>query len=176
MSGQSRPTLLSSCARAASAAEARYRIPYPNSQGRSSRIFALDAAAEEAMQSLEAGEWAGARFLTVVATGSGDSNVVPVSGFDLRLPDGASVPLAEALDGADLVVLLSAGGDNADAARAIAREASNRRIMTAGLALAEGLSSPQANRVVNGLRPFTSVLVVASDNDFIPAMLTALRA
>lgn len=176
MSGQNRPVSLSSCARAASAAEARYRIPYPNSRGRRSRIFALDAGAAEAMQALAKGEWAGARFLTVVASGSDASNVVPVSGFHLRTPDGAEVQLAEVLDGADLVVLLSAGGDNAEAARTIAREASNRRIMTAGLALAEGLSSPQANRVVNGLRPFTSVLVVASDNDFIPAMLSALRA
>ncbi len=31
-------------------------------------------------------------------------------------------------------------------------------------------------KIVNTLRPFASVLVVADDDDFIPAMLTALRA
>ena len=54
--------------------------------------------------------------------------------------------------------------------------ANARHIMTAGLALTDGLTRPEVERVVNGLRPFASVLAVAGDNDFIAAMLTALRA
>ncbi len=42
--------------------------------------------------------------------------------------------------------------------------------------LGQGTQQPKIDDVVNILRPFTSVLVVATDNDFIPAMLTALRA
>jgi len=37
-----RPTLLNSCAMAATAAEASFRVPYPNSMTRQSRIIALD--------------------------------------------------------------------------------------------------------------------------------------
>ena len=39
---QRQPTLLNSCARAATAAEARYRISYPEFARRSSRVIALD--------------------------------------------------------------------------------------------------------------------------------------
>ena len=38
------PTLLGSCAKAASAAEVRFRVDYPNSKARVSRIIALDEA------------------------------------------------------------------------------------------------------------------------------------
>jgi len=176
MTVQSRPTLLASCARAATAAEARFRVPYPNSRTRTSRIFALDRGAAAAMQGIEEEQWAGAHFLRVAEPGAGDPNVVSVSGFALKGPDGVSLRLADELVGADLVVLLASSGANGDAAKAIAREASARKIMTAGLVLAEGLSSREVEKVVTALRPFASVLVVAGDNDFIPAMLTALRA
>ena len=62
------PTLLHSCARAATAAEARFRIEYPNSTTRASRIVALDDDAAELMRQIEEGPWSGARFLTFVAT------------------------------------------------------------------------------------------------------------
>ena len=48
--------------------------------------------------------------------------------------------------------------------------------MLAGLALASGSDASSSTAVVNAMRPFATVLVVSSDNDFIPAMLTALRA
>ena len=60
-----RPTLLSSCAKAATAAEARFRVPYPNALTRASRIFALDAGAAEAMFAITEDPWNGAHFLTV---------------------------------------------------------------------------------------------------------------
>lgn len=176
MSERNRPTLLGSCARAATAAEARFRVPYPNSRERASRIFALDEGAAAALRAIAEEDWAGARFLTVAPPGGTDPKVVSLSGFALHGPGGEPVRLADELAGADLVVLLSSTGANGAAAEAIAREAGSRRIMTAGLALTDGLSRPQVEKVVNGLRPFASVLAVASDNDFIAAMLTALRA
>ena len=56
-------TLLDRCDRAATAAEARFRIDAPNSTGRSSRIIALDSGAERIVESLARGSWNGARFL-----------------------------------------------------------------------------------------------------------------
>jgi NAD(P)H-hydrate repair Nnr-like enzyme with NAD(P)H-hydrate epimerase domain len=90
--------------------------------------------------------------------------------------DGAKASLTEELEGADVVVLISGTGENAGAAEVVTREAYHRKIMTAGLALSDPDTGKTADAVVNILRPFASVLVVAQDHEFIPAMLSALRA
>ena len=54
----------SSCARAATAQEARFRVDYPNSRPRATTIIALDRASERALRPVQAGAWNGARFLT----------------------------------------------------------------------------------------------------------------
>jgi hypothetical protein len=166
-----RPTLLSSCARAATAAEARFRVDYPNARPRASRIFALDQGAAEAMFRITEDRWNGAHFLTVAAAGiDADSDA---AALPLARPDGNAARLPDEIEGADLVVLIAAEGSGAGAARVIAREAWQRRIMCVALALGGG---SRAEAVVNELRPLASVLVVARDVDFIPAMLSALRA
>jgi hypothetical protein len=173
-SGQ-RPTGLGSCARAATTAEARYRVKYPNSLTRASRIFALDARAADAMYAVTEDPWQGAHFLTV---GKTSVNVDTTLADDLPLigPGGASVKLSDELDGADVVVLLASADANIGAAEVVAREAYARHIMIAALALGDGLSQNKLDDVVAALRPFAGVLVAASDDDFIPAMLSALRA
>jgi hypothetical protein len=169
------PTLLSSCARAATAQEARFRVEYPNSATRRTRIFALDATAAEAMFAITEDPWHGAHFLTVAGNGV-DPDKTQASELTLSAPDGTPADLTQEIEGADVAVLISATGENAGAAEVIARETFNRKIMTAGLALSDPQRAGRIDNVVNTLRPFTSVLVVANDRDFIPAMLTALRA
>lgn len=170
-----RPTMLGSCARAATAAEARYRVQYPNSLDRASRIFALDARAAEAMYAITEDPWNGAHFLTV-----GKGRVMPdttsIDDLPLSAPGGTRTTLSAEIDGADVVVMLASTDANIGAAEVIAREAWRRKIMLAGLALGDGLDQKAIDSVVAALRPFASVLVVAADNDFIPAMLSALRA
>ena len=58
------PTLLSSCAKAATAAEARFRVDYPNSKARASRIIALDADAADLMHRIDDDSWGEAHFLS----------------------------------------------------------------------------------------------------------------
>ncbi len=170
-----RPTMLGACARAATTAEARFRVQYPNSLARASRIFALDALAADAMYGVSEDPWNGARFLTV-----GKGRVLPdATGIDdlaLSAPDGTKATLSSELAGADVIVLLASATANVGAAEVIAREAYRRHIMIAGLALGGGPNGAGAEAAVAALRPFASVLVVASDSDFIPAMLSALRA
>jgi hypothetical protein len=163
------PTMLSSCARAATAAEARFRVPYPNSRARRSRIFALDATAAEAMYRITEDPWTDAHFLTVSAA--------PGAGA-LRLghPNGIPADLDDELEGADVAVLIASEGGNEHLAEAISRACFERNIMCAGLALAKGKSGAAFDGVVNSMRRFARVLVVAQDEDYIPAMLTALRA
>lgn len=170
------PTMLSSCARAATAAEARFRVPYPNSLARKVRIFALDAAAAEAMYGITEDPWHGAHFLTLGATGHVDADRTRAEDLPLSHPDGTAARLDEELQGADIVVLLATQGTAEGAAEVIARECFERRITCAGLALGLGHGQKALDRVVNAMRGFTRVLVVAEDADYIPAMLTALRA
>lgn len=171
-----RPTLLSSCALAATAAEAKFRVEYPNSRTRASRIFALDEGAAQAMYAISEDPWNGAHFLTVTTKNDIDPDMTLGQELPLGTPDGIAVDLLAELEKADVVVLISTSASNAGAAEVIAREAYNRKIMIAGLVLAGGRSQKDIEAVVNTLRPFASVLVVANDDDFIPAMLTALRA
>lgn len=170
------PTLLASCARAATSAEARYRVQYPNSRTRASRIFALDAGAAEAMYGITEEPWNGAHFMTLANTSPVDPESTDAADLPLAHPDGSAASLLAELEGADVVVLLATRGDNEGAAEVIAREAFHRKIMCAGLALASGKSESSVDKVVNSMRRFATVLVVARDNDYIPAMLTAIRA
>jgi hypothetical protein len=170
------PTMLSSCARAATAAEARFRVAYPNSATRSTRIFALDASAAEVMFRITEEPWSNAHFLTLGASGVVDAEKTVAADLPLSHPDGSQADLNAELAGADVAILLANGGGNAGAAEVIARECFERGIMCAGLAVAESSKSGRVTQVVNSMRPFTRVLVVAQDPEFVPAMLTALRA
>lgn len=170
------PTLLSSCKLAATAAEARFRVNYPNSRSRASRIFALDSVAAEAMYDITEQPWQGAHFLTVVDKGPIDPGSTLARDLPLSHPDGTVALLDEEIEGADVVIMISALGRQTGAAEVVAREAYNRKIMLAGLVLVNPDSKEVNNRIVSLMRPFATVLVVAADPDFIPAMLSALRA
>lgn len=169
------PTMLGSCARAATAEEARFRVQYPNSTTRTSRIFALDADAAEAMYAVTEDPWENAHFLTLSAQSAITAETAPKD-LPLSHPNGAPADLDTELTGADVVVLLATDGSSEGAAEVIARECFERKIMCAGLALGRGKSEEDLDRVVNSMRRFARVLVVAQDDDYIPAMLTALRA
>lgn len=170
------PTLLGSCARAATASEARFRVTYANSKTRKSRIFALDPAAAETMYRITEEPWNGAHFLTLVSKKPIDPETTRAADLPLCHPDGTPARLDAELDGADVVVLLAANGDGEGAAEVIARECFQRNIMCAGLALGAGQPDITVDRAVNSMRRFARVLVVARDDDYVPAMLTALRA
>jgi hypothetical protein len=170
------PTMLSSCARAATAAEARYRVQYPNSVTRTSRIFALDPAAAEAMYAITEQPWNDAHFLTLATQKSVEADQMTAADLPLCHPDGSLANLVDEIAQADVVVLLATEGTGEGAAEVIARECYARNIMCAGIALGAGNPQASVNRVVNSMRRFARVLVVADDADYLPAMLTALRA
>jgi hypothetical protein len=142
-----RPILLNSCARAATAAEARFRIDRPIA-GRSARIVALDSGAAEVLHRVALGEWQGARF------------------FTSELP-------TEELDDADLVIMIATEGDGAETASEIAKACAERGVMTAGLILGGTL---EAGEAASALRPYARVLMVTDDEHDISEVLTALRA
>lgn len=173
--------MISESARAASAAEARFRLDAPNSRPRSTRIIALDPAAERAIGSIADGGWAGARFLTLVATTPAGDGLegVPID-VTLRDIDGREAMLAETLAAADAVVMIAGSAAGAGAAAVIGGACSARGILATGLVVesadAGGDGGGDAERALRSLRPHAAMLVVASGAEYIPEMLSALRA
>lgn len=178
-----------SCAVATTGLESKYRVQYPNSQPRVSCIFTLDESSAEQLTELFGNQYTvnpdvakstdipfqNARLLKL-------ENVIPIDpattkASDLHLQNfnGDAVQLDVCIEGADVCILIASENKNMGAAEVIAREAFNRKIMTAGLAL--GLSdAADMSEVINALRPFASVLVVANGTEYITDMLLALRA
>jgi hypothetical protein len=142
-----RPILASSCALAATAEEARFRIDRPIG-GRSALVVALDGEAADIVDRVAEKPWRGARFLRTAD-----------SSFDL--------------EDVDAVVMIATAEADAEAAAALAEACFERGIMTAGLILGEGAEVAAA---VSALRPYARNLMVTEDEEDVAEVLTALRA
>jgi hypothetical protein len=167
--GQRQPTLLASCARATTAAEARYRISYPGFARRSSRVIALGGQSERAVRDMGGRSWGGGHFLVF-------ESAVPDDALLRHAGTGGTALLSEELDGADTVVMVASAGASAEAASIIGDAAAARGIMSAGLVLpAPPGSGGSVNELVSALRPNAMVLVVLGDAADVPEVLSALR-
>jgi hypothetical protein len=167
---QRQPTLASSCALAVTAAEARFRISYPEFATRNSRVIALDDQAAAVVRSLSAQQWSGGHFLVFEA-------LAPVNGpgaadARLRRADGTGVLLSDELNDADAVVMVATVQGSAAAASVIGDACAARSIMSAGLVIS---GSEPADEVVSALRPNAMVLVILRDDSDISEILSALR-
>ena len=150
MTSPMRPILASSCARAATAEEARFRIDRPIG-GRRALVVALDDGAADVVDRVAERPWGAARFF--------------------RTPDIPAV--TDELADADVAIMVATPDADAGAASAIAQACARRGIMTAGLILGERAEVAAA---VSALRPYARNLMVTSDEDDVAAVLTALRA
>jgi hypothetical protein len=161
-------SLLSSCARAASAEESRFRIDRPIAPSRAGRIIALDDGAAEVVARTAEMEWANARFY--VCTGAeGDE-------LTLRGIDGGPATLADELASASVVVMVATSDAGADCAYALGKACWERGVQTAGLVLGDGtLGGTPAAAAVAALRPHARVLLPDADELDVVDLLTALR-
>jgi hypothetical protein len=169
---QRQPTLLSSCARATTAAEARYRISYPEFARRDSRVIALDDHAAELVERMAGQRWSGGHFLAFEAVVPPNGSALPTADARLRRADGTPALLSEELNGADAVVMVAGAQASAEAASVIGDACALRSIMSAGLVVP---GAAPADEVVSALRPNAMVLVVLRDDQDIPEILSALR-
>jgi hypothetical protein len=166
---QRQPTLLSSCARAATAAEARFRISPPVFAQRSSRVIALDERAAELARSLAGRPWRGGRFLEFgeLTPSTGD----PADAV-LLAADGTPTLLSAELDGADIAVMLATPGARAEAASVVGDACAARWITSVGLVVG---APREAQDVVAALRPNAMVLVSLRSSQDVAEILSALR-
>jgi hypothetical protein len=157
---------MSECARAASAAESRFRIDRPIAPARAPRIIALDEGAAGVARRVAAQHgWANARFFVCEGGSTG--------GLLLRDIDGRPTLLDDALARADAVFLVATEDSGARFARTIGRACFERGVMTAGFVLGDGY---EADDAVAALRPHTRVLLPTADESDVVEVLTALRA
>jgi hypothetical protein len=168
-----RPTLLNSCAMAATAAEARFRVDAPIVDNRVTRVVALDEGASAVVVRVAQQRWSGARFYTYEAPVSHVDDDAELADIVLRTSDGSEARLSEELVGADVMVMIATADDGADAATAIGNACTLRGIMTAGLIIGEGSG---AGAAVSALRPNARVLLRSRDEHDVADVLTALRA
>jgi hypothetical protein len=160
------PILLNGCARAATAAEARFRIDRPIA-GRVARVVALDDGAAEVVRRVAERPWRDARFLVSEDAARADGDA------PLRAIDGAGSTVSAELEEADVAIVVATSDHGAPAASAIARECDRRGIMTAALILGGRI---EVGAAVTALRPYAPVLLVTDDEEDVSEVLTALRA
>jgi hypothetical protein len=160
---------LSSCARAATAEETRYRIDVPIAPARGARIVALDRDALAVVERVAARSWANSRFFVCDDSPGGDPDEVSLRGIG-----GTPAVLAEQLADADVVVLIATeDGGIPGGAAAIGKACAERGIMTAGLVIGNGYRHGAA---LAALRPHARVLLPSADENDVIELLTALRA
>lgn len=152
----------SACLNATTAKEAAYRIDYPLAAARNTRVLALDPAAERIVREAAGLEWDQARFYSVADPGH---TLVTVA--------GDSVPLAEALEDSNTVVMVSSDGSNGAAVATIGAACKVRGIMTAGLVLTPGALTSDA---LFHLRPHARILLVPAEEEDLVELLRATRA
>jgi hypothetical protein len=170
--------MLSESARMASPAEARFRIDAPNALGRTVKVIALDPPSERVVQRLAALPWNRATFFTASAFAAAPGGEQPfsVQGWLSDLA-GRTKDLIEEVSSADLVVMIAASGENAQAAGLIGEACAARRVMTTGLIVgSEGGSNAALAKTLAQLRPHAMMLVIANADDYVEDMLAALRA
>ena len=166
----------SESARMSSAAEARYRIDAPNSKPRVVKVIALDHPSERVVKSLSQQKWQNAAFFTASAFGDAPRQGESFAGW-LSDVAGRTKNLVDEVNSADLVVMVSTAGENAGAASIIGEACSLKRVMTTALVLGgANISDDVLSRTLSQLRPWSLMLVIASAEEYIADMLTALRA
>ena len=102
----------SESARMSSAAEARFRIDYPNSEPRAVKVVALDEASERVVKRVAQLAWARASFFTSLRFGAGEAGGREGWSMTAWLSDlaGRTKALIEEVASADLVVMVASAG------------------------------------------------------------------
>lgn len=157
--------MASESSRMSSAAEARFRIQAPNSRPRTIKVIGLDPGGADAVKRLASGSWHHATFFTVGRPG------------EITSLDGTARALDDEIRTADLVVMVASAEGRAHAAAEIGRACSDRRVNTTTLILdAIDASENALSKTLMQVRPWSLMLVLASDEQYVADMMAALRA
>ena len=141
-----------------SAAEARFRIPVVPATTRAVIVIALDSGCDTLVARLAQSAWSGTTFAAAQAA---------AVGADRLLQEVAA---------ADFVVMLVAAGADAPAVATIGEVCSDRRITTATCIVRAASATDEAlSRTLAQVRPWSLMVVVASDGDYVEELLRSFR-
>jgi len=164
--------VLSECARATTAEEARFRVDYPNSNPRRTAIIALDQPADSLLRRIAEKSWNGASFMTIANRARARS----VQDW-LSTLTGKTLNLLDEVRAADLVVTVSTAGECSKDTAIIAEACDVCGVMMTALVVdSASASESMLLETMLPLRAHASMLVVAKGEEYVEAMLTALRA
>jgi hypothetical protein len=167
----------SESARMSSAAEARFRIDYPNSEPRAIKVVALDAGSEQVVKRVAGQSWRRASFFTSLRLRDAPHGAPWSMHAWLSDLAGRTKALVDEVSCADLVVMISSAGSSAEAASVVGEACAARKVMTMALIIgSEQRSSEELSKTLAALRPYASMLVIANGDEYIEEMLAALRA
>lgn len=142
--------MTSESARVTTATEARFRIPSAAAVARTIKVAALDPASERLVSRLERLSWTNVSFVKPSAL--------------------------DQIASADLVVMIVRAGADAHAAAPIGQVCSDRRIHTATFVVAAAGASDEAlSRTLAQVRPWSLMVVVANDEDYVEDILRSFR-
>src|SRR5499426_1388272 len=163
--------MIGGCARATTAAEAKFRIDAPNSQPRNVKIIALDGSSERVAKHLATRPWSRAAFFTASAFTPRDAQKFSMDGW-LKDLAGRTKSLVDEIASADLVVMIAAAGESAQAAAIIGEACGVKHVMTTVLILGSDNTSDEAlAKSLAQLRPYAMMLVIANGDEYIEDML-----
>ncbi|HWF86335.1 MAG TPA: hypothetical protein VG222_15855 [Vicinamibacterales bacterium] len=168
--------MISESARMSSAAEARFRVQAANARPRATLVIALDVSSEYVVRRLAEAHWTNATFLT--ASTDNDDHAAG-SAADGWLTDlaGTRRNVQDEVDAADVVIMVATADGHAEAAAMIGRACSLKRVTTTALIVGSASASDEAlSRTLAQLRPWSLMVVIGDDDDYIREMMMALRA
>jgi hypothetical protein len=162
--------VLSESARMSTAAELRFRVQAPNSKARATAVIALDPPSETFVRRLSEDRWNQATFLKAPA-----GNPAGEDGW-LTTFDDRRTRIPDEVRAADQVIMVAAAGGHAPAAEAIGRACSLERVTTTALIIeAAEATDDEISKTLAQLRPWSLMVVIASTDDYVADMMTALR-
>jgi hypothetical protein len=171
--------MVSESARVTTAKEAGYRIEYPNSRPRSAKLVALDGKSGPMVERLaQANRHRSVLLGASPPPGPQASAAGTVSSLKHWLSDfsGRIKALVDALDPADLVILVATAGEDTPLAAVIGEACRSRGVpVTALILAADEVPDDALSSSLTRLRPYASMLVVVREPDYVEDMLAALR-
>jgi hypothetical protein len=171
--------MLSESARMSSAAEARFRVQAPNAAPRTIKVIALDEVSDAVVRRLAAAAETQAAFFTAITpeTGGGDASSSASQTPVVRDLAGRIANVVDEINSADLVALVAGPGGHASAAPAIGRACSQQRVMPTGFIVgAASAGESELSKTLAQLRPWSLMVVIANDDNYLEEMMSALRA
>ncbi len=166
--------MLSESARMTTAAELRFRVQAPNSKTRATAVIALDPPGELVVRRLAEEAWNQAAFFKGPAAdppGTPDAD----DGWMTTVGDSRT-RVRDAVNAADQVIMVASAGGHAAGAAVVGRACSLARVTTTSLIVgAGGASDADVSKTLAQLRPWSLMVVIANNDDYVIDMMTALR-